>query len=134
MEYTFFNQDLCERFIRFAAEQGLDWRTRDDTMEGSVVELPDDMDEEQMSMLEETYEALMDEQMLLAGEEEGWVTHRVMGITINRADGSTQAVRLHGEVARRLAVHFTPEEIHELVQAIAQNIENPIPGPVCRKA
>jgi hypothetical protein len=134
MEYTFFNQHLRARFIEFAAEQGLVCRTRDDTMEGSVIELPDDMDDEQMSVLEETYEALMDEQMLLAGDEEGWVTHRVMGITINRADGSVQAVRLHGDVARRLAEHFTPAEIHELVQAIAQNIENPIPGPVCRKA
>jgi hypothetical protein len=71
--------------------------------------------------------------MLLAESEEGWVTHKVMGVNISRADGSTQAVRLQGEVARRLVEYFTPVEIHDLVQEIAQNIEQPVFGPICKK-
>lgn len=89
--------------------------------------------DEQMTRLEEAYEALMDEQMLLAEEEEGWVTHQVMGIHLTRADGSLCTVRLKGEMARRLTEHFSAEEMHELVHAIAQGIENPISGPICHK-
>ncbi|MGV8934156.1 MAG: hypothetical protein ACOH1I_06010 [Gallionellaceae bacterium] len=133
MEYTFFSNTLRARFISHAAEMGVETQVRDDAMEGSVVALSDDLDDEQMDNLEQVYDTLMDEQMLLAESEEGWVTHKVMGVNISRADGSTQAVRLQGEVARRLVEYFTPVEIHDLVQEIAQNIEQPVFGPICKK-
>jgi hypothetical protein len=134
MEYTFFNQALLERFTRLAAGMGIATQVRGDTMEGSVVELSDDIGDELLSRLEAEYEVLMDEQMVLAESEEGWVTHQAMGVNIKRADGSSTSIRLHGDVARQLAAHFSPEEIQELVQAIAQSIDNPINGPICKRA
>lgn len=134
MEYTFFNQALLERFTRLAAEMGVSTQVRSDTMEGSVVELSDDLGDELLSRLEAEYETLMDEQMVLAESEEGWVTHQAMGINIKRADGSSSSIRLHGETARRLAAQFSPEEIQELVQAIAQSIDSPVNGPICKKS
>lgn len=134
MEYTFFNQDLRERFIQTAARMGVTCRVWDDTMEGSVVELSDEMSDEQMASLEAEYELLMDEQMVLAESEEGWVTHQAMGVNVTLADGSSCTIRLQGEMARRLAQSFSPEEIQELVHAIALSIENPINGPLCKRA
>ena len=134
MEYTFFNQDLRERFIQTATKMGLASRVWDDTMEGSVVELADDLSDEQMASLESEYEALMDEQMVLAETEEGWVTHQAMGINVTLSDGRSCSIRLQGEMARRLAESFSPEEIHELVNDIARSIENPINGPICKRA
>lgn len=134
MEYTFFNQGLCERFVRIAAGMGASGRVREDTMEGSVVELPDDLSEEQLATLETEYELLMDEQMLLAESEEGWVTHQAMGINVTLDDGRAYTVRLQGDMARRLSASFSPEEIHELVNGIAQSLENPINGPICKRA
>lgn len=45
-----------------------------------------------------------------------------MGVTIYRADGNTQVIRLHGEVARSLAEYFTDTDIYELVQAKAASL------------
>ncbi len=134
MEYTFFNESLCDRFVQLAAGMGIASQVRGDTMEGSVVELSDDIGDELLSTLETEYESLMDEQMVLAESEEGWVTHQAMGINIKRADGSSSSIRLQGDVARQLAAHFSPEEIQELVQAIAQSIDSPIDGPICKRA
>jgi hypothetical protein len=134
MEYTFFNQDLRERFIQIAAGMGVSSQVWEDTMEGSVVGLSDDLTDEQMAALETEYEQLMDEQMVLAESEEGWVTHQVMGVNVTLDDGRSYTVRLQGEMARRLAESFTPEEIHELVNDIAQSIEHPINGPICKRA
>lgn len=134
MEYTFFNEALRERFIRFAAKMGIPSQVKEDKMEGSVVELSDDLSDELLSSLETEYEVLMDEQMLLAESEEGWMSHQVMGINVTLADGRPCDIRLYGEMARRLSAHFSPEELHELVHAIAQSIENPIDGPICKKA
>lgn len=133
MEYTFFNQELRERFIRIAGEMGIKSKIWDDTMEGSVVELLDELSDEQMASLETTYEQLMDEQMVLAESEEGWVTHQAMGINVTLDDGSACTIRLQGEMARKLAASFTPEEIHELVHDIAQSIAHPINGPICKR-
>ncbi len=134
MEYTFFNDELRERFMQIAAGMGVASQVREDKMEGSIVELSDGLPDEQLSSLETEYEALMDEQMLLAESEEGWVTHQVMGVKVTLADGQPCDIRLQGEMARRLAEHFSPQEIYELVHAIAQSIENPTHGPLCRKS
>ncbi len=134
MEYTFFNHALRARFIQLAAGMGIASNIREDKMEGSIVELPDDLPDEQLASLETEYEALMDEQILLAESEEGWLTHQAMGINVTLADGRPCDIRLYGEMARRLSEHFSPEEIHELVHAIAQSIANPISGPLCKKA
>jgi hypothetical protein len=58
----------------------------------------------------------------------------VMGVEIKLADGRSCMVRIDGPIGRRLSEHFSPEEIHGLVSAIAQSIENPAEGPLCRKA
>jgi hypothetical protein len=134
MEYTFFNQELRERFIRMAAGMGVASSVREDTMEGSVVGLPDDLSDEQMATLEAEYELLMDEQMVLAESEEGWVTHQAMGVNVTLAGGRPCTIRLQGEMARRLSGCFSPQEIHELVHEIAQSIANPIDGPLCKRA
>lgn len=133
MEYVFFNQGLRERFVQIAAGMGISSQVLEGAMEGSVVALSDDLTDEQMETLETEYDLLMDEQMDLAESEEGWVTHQAMGVDVTLEDGRTCTVRLKSEMARRLSENFSPEEIHELVNDIAQSIHHPIDGPLCKR-
>jgi len=133
IEYIFFNEALGKRFVQFVAEQGISGQMRQDEMDAFVVRLPEDLDEELSDAIEDEYDVLMREQMVLAETEEGWATRQVMGVDITRADGSRGVVRIEGAIGRRLSEHFTPEEIHELVSAIAESLENPVDGPLCRK-
>jgi len=132
LEYLFFDASLRDRFMRFAADRGLPCATREDGVEGFVVELPEDLDDELEDALEEAYESLMDEQMALAEADSALVSKRVAGVTVALPDGRSRVVRLPAPVARRLLEHFTPEEVHEIVTAIAVSLENPIDGPLCR--
>lgn len=134
IEYIFFNEALIERFLRFVAGQGVAGEVRHDEMDGYVVRLPEGFGDEVEDAIEDEYDALMREQMLLAETEEGWDTHQVMGVEITRADGSRSTVRIEGAIGRRLSEHFTPEEILELVSAIAGSLENPVEGPLCKKS
>jgi hypothetical protein len=52
---------------------------------------------------------------------------------VTLADGTTRAIRIPPPIARRLFEHFTPEEVHGIATAIAESVENPIDGPLCRK-
>ena len=133
-EYMFFDEALRDRFMAFASAHGIDSTMRQDEIAGFVVVLPDELDDELQDAVEAEYDSIMDEQMLLAESDEELVSHHVVGINVTLADGTTRAVRLPPAIARRLLEHFTPDEVHEIATAIAQSIENPIDGPICRKA
>ncbi len=132
-EYMFFDEALRDRFVAFASERGIASTVRKDRMEGYVVELPDGLADELQDAVEDEYESIMDEQMLLAESDAELVSHHVAGVTVTLADGTTRTVRIPPPIARRLFEHFTPEEVHEIATAIAQSVENPIDGPICRK-
>ena len=132
-EYMFFDAALRDRFVAFASSHGIASTVRKDEIAGFVVELPDGLADELQDTLEAEYESIMDEQMLLAESDEELVSHHVAGTTVTLADGTTRAVRIPPAIARRLFEHFTSDEIHEIVTAIAQSVENPIDGPLCRK-
>jgi hypothetical protein len=133
VEYIFFNEGLRDRFVAFIHTKGVMSQVRDDEVEGFVVRVPEEIDDAVSDAIEEEYDALMHEQILLAENDESWATRQVMGVEIRLADGKSCMVRIDGAIGRRLSEHFSPEEIHELVSAIAQSIENPAEGPLCRK-
>ena len=132
-EYMFFDAALRDRFMAFAAERGIASTMRPDTIAGFVVELPDELAAEQQEIVETEYESIMDEQMLRAEADEELVSRHVAGVTLTLADGTTRVVRIPPPIARRLFDHFTPDEVHEIASAIAQGLENPVDGPLCRK-
>lgn len=132
-EYMFFDAALRDRFMAFAAERGIASTMRPDTIAGFVVELPDELAAEQQEVVETEYESIMDEQMLRAEADEELVSRHVAGVTLTLADGTTRVVRIPPPIARRLFDHFTPDEVHEIASAIAQGLENPVDGPLCRK-
>ena len=131
--YIFFDADLHERFVQGLAQRALPCSSREDAMEGWVVELTSEPEDEVLEALEADYEALMQEQMLRAEERPDWGTHQVASLSVTRLDGSTVNVRLPPAVARPLMENFSAEEAHALVTAIAHSLENPVDGPLCRK-
>lgn len=131
--YVFFEAELRDRFVQGLEARALQSDTRKDTMEGWVVELSAEPDDATLEALEADYEALMQEQMQRAETRPDWGSHQVASLNITRNDGSTAVVRLPPAVARPLMEHFTAEQAHALVTAIAHSLENPVDGPLCRK-
>jgi len=132
-EYMFFDEALRDRFVAFASGHGVVSTVRPDEIAGFVVTLPDGLADDLQDVLEDEYDSIMDEQMLLAESDSDLVSHHATGVTVTLADGTTRTVRIPPPIARRLFEHFTVDEIHEIASAIAQSVENPIDGPLCRK-
>ncbi len=131
-EFIFFDAALRDRFIQFAAARHIIAGTRPDAIEGDVVELPDDLGDDLVDALEAEYETLMDEQMALVEANEVADARDVLGVNVTLPDGRACTVRLPAALARRLFASFAPEEIHELVGAVAASVANPVAGPLCR--
>lgn len=133
VEYIFFDTELCDRFAQFLSSHGLVFQTSEDPMEGLVIELPADPGDDMLETIETQYQSLMDEQMVQAGTQPDLVTHQVAGVEIRRLDGSLCTVRLPASVARGLLEHFSPDEVHALVTAIANSLDQPVNAPLCCK-
>ena len=131
-DYVFFDEKLCERFLALAAAHGLHGIATPDRIAGSVVTLPDNIDDELDELIEEQYELLMDEQrqQTEAADEDD---RTLMGVDITLPDGSPCTVRLPPELARRLCETFSSEEIRTLATAIAADALDPHSGPLCRR-
>lgn len=132
-EYMLFDASLRDRFVDFAAARGIASTIRQDEIAGFVVVLPDGLADDLQDAVDAEYEAIMDEQMLRAESDGELVSHHAVGTTVTLADGTTRVIRIPPAIARRLLEHFTSDEIHEIATVIAQSVENPIDGPICRK-
>lgn len=132
IEYIFLNENFRELFVQFVLSMGIQCTARNDEMGALVVELPDDLDDAVLDAIDAQYELLTDEQEQLAEADEGWLTCNAMGVDVRLADGRNCIVRIPAEFIRRLTAHFSPQEIHSLISAIAQGVENPLDGPVCK--
>jgi response regulator RpfG family c-di-GMP phosphodiesterase len=133
-EYVFFDESLSRRFAQFARDQGLAAGVHVDEMDNYVVALPDEVDDDLDDRLEAEYDALMDEQRSLIEADEGDEARHLMGVTVTLPDGNARLVRLPADYGQRLCQHFSPQEIHDIVSAIARELADPVSGPLCRNA
>ncbi len=133
VDYSVFDEAMRDGFLEFIAAAGVASETRQDPMGGFIVSVSDSVADDLLERIEARYETLMHEQMAAAESKEGWVTNRVAAVSITLAGGRSCAIRLPGALAGRLYEHFTPEEVHALVAAIAEGVEHPVNGPLCRK-
>lgn len=132
-QYIFFDTGLCERFVQFAANRGITSAVWPDTMQGTVVELTEELSEEIIDLIEDEYESLMLEQMAALEADDTEEDRSVIGVNVDLANGETCVVRIPADLGRRLFEIFSTEEIHDLVGAIAHSVENPSMGPLCKK-
>ena len=132
-EYIFFDAALRDRFVGFLAARGIPGELRADAMEGFVVALADDLDDDLEEAIEDEYTTLMEAQRDLVEAADGDNTLALMAVAITLPDGQPGVVRIPARHARRLFAHFSVEEVHELVAAIAQSVANPVAGPLCQR-
>jgi len=132
-EYIFFDASLRDRFVGFVAGHGISSQVSPDAIEGFIVALADDLADELEEAIEDEYTTLMEAQRDLVEAAEGDNGRALMAVAITLPDGQPGVVRIPARYARRLFAHFSTEEVHELVGAIAQGLANPVAGPLCRK-
>ncbi len=119
-EYIFFDAALRDRFVKYAASQGVHCTLQDDHM-GMVVAVPEDIAESVEEALEQHYEELEQEQSELLVEEDGGL-RQLAGFRYLLPDGQPRMVPLQPEIANRLLAAFSMEEIQALFENVAQNV------------
>lgn len=131
-EYMFFDEELRRRFVAYAHSLNIECTFPDDNL-GLLAATQEEIDDTVSDVLDNYYDELMEEQADRVDAADGEATHQAAGIRVTLSDGRPCMVKLEPALANRLLAAFTLEEMQVLVNAIAQSVENPGDGPICKR-
>jgi len=129
LEYVFFDQELRSRFITYLHEHGLAADTYD--ADGYIVTMSDDIEEELWDKIDHKYEQLLQENADLLENTEDALLINAAGVQVVLASGDIGMIRLSPDLVSRLLTVISQEELRDMVQTVAEQVENPDNRPLC---
>jgi hypothetical protein len=132
LEYVLFSELLRDRFTDWLEANGIAYRT-DGEGDELLVLVDEDLAEEIQDRVDEQYDLLLDESARIAdAEDDAADAVHLVGIQFLRRDGRVGLVRITPELANRLYRSLDVAELQAFVQSVADAVENPDAGPLCR--
>ncbi len=93
--------------------------------------IPDDIDETLAEEIDELYDRLLQRQADLLEESEDRLEKNVTGVNLVLKDGTPCVIRLDPDLVGRMLTVMDLEELGQLVNTIADQVENPDNRPLC---
>jgi hypothetical protein len=132
-DYSFHHPESQTGFTRFLEEKSIPYECQEDML-GRVVAIPEDIDDDVLDEVEACYETLQrNQEALLFSAADNDSGKTSTAVTIELASGQTVYASVPADMMRRLLTVLSPEEIGELVDAIASAVENPDLRPICKR-
>ena len=128
-EYIFFEPSLRDRFTDFLRGHAVAFETAAE--DDLLVCVPDDIDDELSDALDVLYEQLLQQNAEMLEDTEDALVRNAAGVRVQLADGQPCMVRLDPELMSRLLACIGLEELRDMVQAIAAQVESPDDSPLC---
>lgn len=100
---------------------------------GFTVSISDEHELEIINKVESYYDDMMELNEALVSAEEDGDEIKNAGITVNLSDGTTVLADVNPNLIYKLSEALNPQEILQLVNAIADAIENPDKRPLCKR-
>ncbi|MET0029826.1 MAG: hypothetical protein ABW101_19505 [Candidatus Thiodiazotropha sp.] len=132
LEYVFFHETPWRQFLEFVEQQGLSPQSSVDDGEWTVM-LPEDLDEALDERIEAKYDQCLEMNESLVAEEEGMDHVHKAGINVTLKDGRVVQAAVDPKLINRILDVITIEELGELVNAVADAVENPNDRPLCQR-
>lgn len=129
LEYLFFDEQIRSKFFDYLVAQGVAAGKSDE--QGYIVEVPEELDDALGDQIDLYYEQLLQETAELMEEGEDALEKNVAGVTFQLANGDPCTVRLDPDMVARMLNCISMEELRDMVQLIANRIENPDNSPLC---
>jgi hypothetical protein len=123
---------LRGRFLAYIQSRGVAHSEKPDPMGGSVVSIPEEIDDDLYEAIETYYEELSAQQEVLLEETPDRLETNRAGVRVTLSDGRPCNVRLDPALVSRLLRVLSLEELQELATTIARAAENPDDAPICR--
>ena len=135
LEYVFFNADPCARFRSFLEERGLPSSLAEGDPELVVQVDEERVDDELADAIEARYDELfeLDQRLYEASLGPPADNYQTSGVVVNLEDGRAVYAGVRPDLLRKVLQALSPEELGELVEAIAEAVENPDERSLCER-
>lgn len=98
-----------------------------------MVALPEDLDDALDEKVELYYDQMLDLNESLVAEEEGQAHVHTAGVNVTLNDGRVVQAAVDPQLMQKLLEVVSPQELGDLVNAIADAVENPDERPFCQR-
>lgn len=128
IDYIFFDDGLMNRFTAFLRQRKVEFVT---DKEGRLVKLPEDLEEDLLTAIEDEYDLLLSEtEQMLEGTEDG-LEKNLAAVRVELSTGQPCHIKFSPDLLGRLLQVMSVDELQEMVQNIARAVENPTDKPIC---
>jgi hypothetical protein len=133
LDYVFYYASSLREFTKYLESRSIPFETRDDAL-GEVVAVPEEIEDATLDEVEICYEGLQrDQEAMLEAQGEGEPGRIHTALTVQLGTGQTVYASVPADLMRRLLTVLRPEEIGQLVDAVAMAVECPDLRPLCRR-
>jgi hypothetical protein len=137
LDYIFFNALFSTKFKNTLEEMSVPYQISNDedfsTLQGEIISIDEDIDEDVLDKLQDFYDKLQDEQELLLEQTDESLETNAAGMEIDLSDGDKCTLRLPPEQVNKILSVLSFEELQEFVQLIANSVQNPDNNPFCQE-
>ena len=134
LEYVLFHEKPFLLFIDWLKSKGIspEIKTEEDTYE---IKIPEDLDENLLDDIDDQYEVFMDmtQQLVNDEERENQDGYHMAGVVVSLKDGSISYADVDPNLLGRVLSVISPEELGEIVTAIADAVETPQTKTFCQR-
>jgi hypothetical protein len=135
LEYVFFNDDPCRRFVQFLSQKGLQAALDEREIERVILlseeEVTDTLADEIDALYDEMFE--LDQQLYEETAPDSPESYHVSGVVVNLRDGRSVYADVRPALLSKVMETVSPEELGELVDAIVRTVEDPDERTFCQR-
>ncbi|RLA05845.1 MAG: hypothetical protein DRQ47_00125 [Gammaproteobacteria bacterium] len=133
-EYVLFHEKPFNLFISWLKEKEVEHQV-EMVDENYEIRVPEDIDDDLLDELEERYDELMDMTRDISNDEEKANNegYHMAGVSVTLKDGSVSYADIDPEVMGRVISVVSAKEFAQIVEAIANAVENPQSNTYCQR-
>jgi len=135
LEYVFFHQQPLDQFCKFLQLKSVPFQQVESSESLLLAIEEQSIDDAMADLIDDYYDEMLDldqsiyDQGLLKDEE----NYAAAGVVVNLMDGQSVYADVPGDLLRKIMDVLSPQELGDLVNAIADAVENPDQRALCKR-
>ena len=134
LDYILFDEIPYQLFIDWLKSKSVTYEVERDE-DNYVIKVSEDLDEDLLDDIDEKYEELMDmnQDIINESEKENNDGYNMAGVVVTLKDGTISYADIDSKLLSRVISIISPEELGEIVCAIADAVETPQSKTYCQR-
>ncbi len=135
LEYVFFHQQPLDQFCEFLQNKGILFQLLDSSESLLLAIEEQSIDDAMADLIDDYYDEMLDldQSIYDQGMVEDGENYAAAGVVVNLMDGQSVYADVPGDLLRKIMDVLSPQELGDLVNAIADAVENPDQRALCKR-